>query len=143
MSQVSHRETLSAIKRGLRGRCPSCGEGKLFRSFLRPVATCDVCDEAFEGLHRADDFPAYIVIFIVGHLTIPLFLWTDSDVLWPIWIHMVLWPSIVLVASLLLIQPVKGALIALQWAKRMHGFDPAGDIHDAPMTATRLRDART
>jgi uncharacterized protein (DUF983 family) len=115
-----------SMKRGFGNRCPHCGEGKLFGRFLKPVIACSHCGEAIEGRHRADDFPAYVVIFIVGHALLPLFLFVDPEVHWPIWIHMTLWPILVLLSSLLLIQPVKGALIALQWSRRMHGFDPNG-----------------
>jgi uncharacterized protein (DUF983 family) len=130
----SERPVWPSMKRGFLNRCPHCGEGKLFGRFLKPVTHCATCGEAFDGLHRADDFPAYVVIFVVGHALLPLFLFADPDVLWPLWVHMTLWPSLVVVASLGLIQPVKGALIALQWSRRMHGFDPQGDVHDAPMT---------
>ncbi len=125
------RDWRQAMARGFRGKCPHCGEGQLFRAFLKPTAGCESCGEAYENRHRVDDFAAYVVIFIVGHLTVPLFLYLDADVHWPMWIHMVLWPSIVLTLTLLLIQPVKGALIAQQWAMRLHGFDPEGDVHDA------------
>ncbi len=130
---IEKRDWKQAMKRGFVGRCPQCGEGKLFRAFLKPTASCEHCGEAYDGLHRVDDFATYVVIFIVGHLVVPLFLFTDRDVLWPMWIHMILWPGLVLLLSVLLIQPVKGALIAQQWAMRLHGFDPDGDIHDAPL----------
>jgi uncharacterized protein (DUF983 family) len=119
-----HRDLRQAMWCGFRNRCPKCGEGKLFRAFLKPVPACTQCGEAYDGLHRVDDFATYVVMFIVGHLVVPLFLFTDRDVLWPIWIHMVLWPGLVLLLSLVLIQPVKGALIAQQWAMRLHGFGP-------------------
>ena len=61
------RPVMEAMKRGFAGRCPHCGEGKLFSSFVKPVNACSVCGE---DLHhqRADDFPAYLNIFIVGHV---------------------------------------------------------------------------
>jgi uncharacterized protein (DUF983 family) len=124
--QHSDRPALPALKLGLAGRCPHCGEGRLFRAFLKPAAACERCGERYEGRHRADDFPAYIVIFIVGHIVVPMFLLADRDVHWPLWIHMTLWPSLVLALSLLLLQPVKGALIGLQWALRMHDFADEG-----------------
>jgi uncharacterized protein (DUF983 family) len=130
MDALRARPWRQAMLRGFKGRCPQCGEGKLFRAFLKPTVACEVCAEAYEGLHRADDFPAYVVIFIVGHLVVPMFIFSDRDVLWPMWVHMTLWPSLVLALSLLLLQPVKGALIAQQWAMRLHGFDPNGDVHD-------------
>jgi uncharacterized protein (DUF983 family) len=130
-AMAEKRDWRQAMSRGFRNRCPNCGEGKLFRAFLKPTASCASCGEGYEDKHRVDDFASYVVIFIVGHLVVPLFLFADRDVLWPLWVHMALWPGLVLVLSLLLIQPVKGALIAQQWAMRLHGFDPEGDVHDA------------
>lgn len=72
--------------------------------------------------HEADDFPAYIVILLVGHILIPVMIKVnhalDISLLW----QSILWPSFALLLALATIQPVKGAVIALQWAKRMHGF---------------------
>ena len=61
------RDVWTAMKRGFRGRCPRCGEGKLFRAFLKVDNNCSVCGLDFTP-HRADDLPAYLVIIIVGHL---------------------------------------------------------------------------
>lgn len=114
----------TALKRGLLSRCPNCGEGKLFSKFLKVADHCSECGEAFHH-HRADDFPAYIVIFIVGHIIVPLVLFTETHYEPPYWVHMVLWPTMVVVLSLALLQPVKGAIVALQWVVGMHGFDEA------------------
>jgi uncharacterized protein (DUF983 family) len=140
---LAERPVWQSMKRGFSCCCPNCGEGKLFGRFLKPVARCARCDEPYEGLHRADDFPAYIVIFIVGHALLPGFLFADPDVHWPLWLHMTLWPSLVLVASLALIQPVKGAIIAMQWSRRMHGFDPAEAIAEGSLdqNAAKTRSA--
>ena len=72
--------------------------------------------------HRADDLPAYIVLFLVGHIVVGTLMGTDPEGVWPIWIHMILWPLMTLFLSLALLQPVKGAVVGLQWALRMHGF---------------------
>jgi uncharacterized protein (DUF983 family) len=96
------RDVWSAMKRGFRGRCPRCGEGKLFRAFLKVDNGCSACGLDFTP-HRADDLPAYLVIVIVGHIVVPL--------------------ALSLILSLALLQPVKGAVVGFQWALRMHGFD--------------------
>ena len=67
------RDVWQAIFRGLRGRCPNCGEGKIFRAFLKVADECPACHEPLHH-HRADDFPAYVVIVIVGHVVVPLVL---------------------------------------------------------------------
>ena len=59
------------MKRGFRCRCPRCGEGRLFRAFLKADNNCAICGLDFTP-HRADDLPAYLVIVIVGHLVVPM-----------------------------------------------------------------------
>ncbi|MEW6453779.1 MAG: DUF983 domain-containing protein [Pseudomonadota bacterium] len=115
---------MAAMRRGFFCRCPNCGEGKLFGKFLKVIDHCDVCGEVYHH-HRADDFPAYIVIFIVGHIVVPLVLFTETHYAPPYWVHAVLWPAMVVGLSLALLQPVKGAIVALQWFVGMHGFDEA------------------
>ena len=116
------RNVWTALKRGLRGRCPRCGEGKLFRAFLKVDNKCPVCGLDFTP-HRADDLPAYLVIIIVGHIMVPLALWIEINYSPPVVLQLAIYMPATLLASLLLLQPVKGAVVGLQWALRMHGFD--------------------
>jgi uncharacterized protein (DUF983 family) len=116
------RNVWSAIKRGFRGRCPRCGEGKLFRAFLKVDDHCSVCDLDFTP-HRADDLPAYLVIIIVGHIVVPTALFIETDYSPPVWLQLAIYLPLTLVLSLALLQPVKGAVVGMQWALRMHGFD--------------------
>ena len=116
------RNVWSAIKRGFRGRCPRCGEGKLFRAFLKVDDHCSVCDLDFTP-HRADDLPAYLVIIIVGHIVVPTALLIETDYSPPVWLQLAIYLPLTLVLSLALLQPVKGAVVGIQWALRMHGFD--------------------
>ena len=67
---VEKRDLWSSLKRGFRGRRPRCGEGKLFRAFLKVDNRCSLCGLDFTP-HRADDLPAYLVIVIVGHIVVP------------------------------------------------------------------------
>ncbi|MEW6642767.1 MAG: DUF983 domain-containing protein [Pseudomonadota bacterium] len=120
------RDAWLAIKRGLRCRCPRCGEGKVFRAFLKVADHCSVCGEDFSH-HRADDLPAYLVIVIVGHIVVPLALWIETNYAPPVALQLAIYLPLTLVASLALLQPVKGAVVALQWAFRMHGFDGEAD----------------
>ncbi|CAN1724534.1 DUF983 domain-containing protein [Hyphomicrobium sp. 1Nfss2.1] len=111
----------TALLRGATCRCPACGEGPLFRKFLKVKDRCDACGEDLHH-HRADDMPAYIVMSIVGHIVIGLLLWVETSFAPSIWIHIALWVPLTLGLSLGLLQPVKGTIVALQWALRMHGF---------------------
>jgi uncharacterized protein (DUF983 family) len=116
------RDVWTSIKRGFRGRCPRCGEGKLFRAFLKVDNNCSVCGLDFTP-HRADDLPAYLVIVIVGHIVVPAALMIETNYSPPVALQLAIYLPITLVASLALLQPVKGAVVGMQWALRMHGFD--------------------
>jgi len=118
------RDVWQALKRGFRGRCPRCGEGKLFRAFLKTADHCSICGQDFTP-HRADDLPAYLVIVIVGHIVVPLALWIETNYSPPVALQLAIYLPLTLVASLALLQPVKGAVVGMQWALRMHGFDEA------------------
>jgi len=116
------RDVWQALKRGFRGRCPRCGEGKLFRAFLKTTDSCSNCGQDFTP-HRADDLPAYLVIVIVGHIVVPLALMIETNYSPPVALQLAIYLPITFVASLALLQPVKGAVVGMQWALRMHGFD--------------------
>jgi len=116
------RDVWTAMKRGFRCRCPRCGEGKLFRAFLKVDYHCSACGLDYTP-HRADDLPAYLVIVIVGHIVVPTVLWIETNYSPPVWFPLATYLPFTLVASLALLQPVKGAVVGLQWALRMHGFD--------------------
>jgi uncharacterized protein (DUF983 family) len=115
------RPLMQAIGRGLRGRCPHCGEGRLFRGYLKIADNCAVCGEEFHH-HRADDLPAYLVIAIVGHIVIGAFMGVEAETTLSMWAHLAIWVPLTLVLTLALLQPVKGGVVGLQWALYMHGF---------------------
>ena len=119
---VEKRDVWAALKRGFRGSCPRCGEGKLFRAFLKVDNNCSVCGLDFTP-HRADDLPAYLVIVIVGHIVVPIALIIETDYSPPVALQLSIYLPLVMILSLALLQPVKGAVVGLQWALRMHGFD--------------------
>ena len=116
------RDLWTAMKRGFMCRCPRCGEGKLFKAFLKVDDSCKVCGLDYTP-HRADDLPAYLVIIIVGHIVVPVVLWVETNYAPAIWLQMSIYLPFTLISSLLLLQPVKGAVVGFQWALRMHGFD--------------------
>src|ERR1700712_5291771 len=118
------------IVRGLRGRCPHCGEGRLFRAFLKVADSCPACGEEFHH-HRADDFPAYLVIVIVGHIVVGLVLAVEAAYAPPLWLHALIWLPLTFAMSLALIQPVEGAVGAVQWQSGMEGFGAAKKLRDA------------
>ena len=132
----SHREKWPAVKRGFMGKCPHCGEGKMFHAYLKG---CDACPACGEALHhqRADDAPPYMTIFVVGHIIGAGILFMDEhDLGVPDWVQGCGWALLTLVLSLWLLPRMKGALIGLQWALRMHGFGASEDAAPSlPATA--------
>jgi uncharacterized protein (DUF983 family) len=110
-----------ALLRGVRSRCPRCGEGQLFRKWLKPCERCPVCTMDLTP-QRADDLPAYIAMIVTGHLMAPLIIMLSADFgMSPVPMIAILVP--LAVAMMLgMLQPAKGGVIAVQWWFGMHGF---------------------
>ncbi|MFC0217717.1 DUF983 domain-containing protein [Pseudochelatococcus lubricantis] len=115
------RDIWLSVRRGLQCRCPACGEGAIFDGYLRIADRCPACGEELYH-HRADDLPPYIVITIVGHIIITLVLAVEMFADYSTTTQMILWPLLTLALALVLMRPVKGAVVGYQWALRMHGF---------------------
>lgn len=115
------RPTWPAIFKGWRRRCPHCGQGPMMQGYLKVRDCCSVCNEPLHH-HRADDGPAYLTILVVGHLMAPL-LHLAFITLRPDPLILATSFSVGCVALCLYLLPrFKGAIVGLQWAKRMHGF---------------------
>jgi uncharacterized protein (DUF983 family) len=130
---LPERAKWQAMRRGLRGRCPNCGLGNMFRAFLKVADACPACGEALHH-HRADDAPAYFVILIVGHVVIPLVLVVEVAFSPPYWLHAVLWLPLTIGLAIGLLPPIKGAIVGWQWANYMHGFDPHAEPDGDPVS---------
>lgn len=105
-----------ALKRGLSGRCPGCGEAQLFGRFLKPVACCPSCGRDWT-VQRSDDFPAYLVVLLLGHLLIPVVVAVNIRFDISTTVQTLLWPALAAALALAMIQPAKGFVIALIWAR--------------------------
>ncbi len=123
------RPLWTAIKRGFLCRCPNCGEGRLFRSFLKTVDRCESCGEEMHH-HRADDLPAYLVVVIVGHIVVSAFMAVEATSTLSTWEHLAIWVPVTVLMSIALLRPIKGAVVGLQWALYMHGFGGEKDLVD-------------
>lgn len=124
------RPVWQAIKRGLFCKCPNCGQGKLFASFVKTVDQCDVCHEEIFH-HRADDLPAYLVVVIVGHIVVGAFMAVESTSTLALWQHLLIWVPLTIFSALALLRPMKGAVVGMQWAMYMHGFGGEDDVIEA------------
>ena len=120
-TEAAEREIKPAMRRGWRRRCPNCGSGPLLNGYLKVRDECPVCGENFSH-HRADDGPAYLAILIVGHIMAPAILMVFMRFRPDPMVLASLFSIGCVTLSLYLLPRLKGLIVAIQWAKRMHGF---------------------
>ncbi|BBC70870.1 conserved hypothetical protein [Altererythrobacter sp. B11] len=119
-AELPHTLAAAAL-RGARGHCPRCGGPDLFRKWLKPVDRCRTCGQDW-SLQSADDFPPYISIFVTGHLLAPLLILLILDVGLSAWATAAILLPLAAVLMLGILQPAKGAVMALQWWLGVSGF---------------------
>ncbi len=120
----------TVLARGFVGRCPACGEGRLYTRYLKVAPACAACGHEL-GQYRADDGPAYFTILIVGHLVVgPTlffpFVWRAPAA---VALAATLIPLIGL--TLLLLPRIKGAFIGLLLHLRLKREQAPGSELDA------------
>lgn len=125
-------EPISTIAlRGLMGRCPACGDGRLFARYLQPIDRCEACDEAL-GHIRADDGPAWLTILVIGPMLIPvvfaLIMWSAL----PVWISMGILFTLGIILVLLVLPRIKGLFIALLWTGKIKDITAPPEEEDTP-----------
>ena len=93
----------------------------MFRAYLKTADQCDVCGEELSH-HRADDFPPYIAIMIVGHLLVGIMM--HMDMVWHVnpMTYLLSMIPLAVILPLAMLPSIKGAIVGLQWATRMYGF---------------------
>lgn len=107
----------SPVPTGLAGRCPRCGEGHLFKGYLKLRPSCEVCGLDYANFDSADG-PAFFVMTFVGIFVVGLALWLELTYEPPIWVHALVAGSLSIGLSLLLVRPLKGLLVALQFKNK-------------------------
>lgn len=115
------RKLWPALRRGMGGKCPACGNGKLYRGYLKTKDRCDSCGEELFH-HRADDLPPYLAIFIVGHLLIGAMIEFQMVLHISATQYLVYLIPLAIILPLAMLPLIKGAVVGLQWALKMHGF---------------------
>ncbi|SFT95441.1 Uncharacterized conserved protein, DUF983 family [Mesorhizobium sp. YR577] len=122
MTQPMHEDQalwppVEPIAAGLKGRCPRCGEGRLFSSFLTVAPRCGTCrlDYSFAD---AGDGPAVFVILIIGFIVVGSALWMEVTYNPPLWLHFLLWIPLTVILSLTALRLIKGVLITLQYRNK-------------------------
>ena len=122
MSEHTDVTLKTASLRAIGGRCPCCGQGKLFRSYLKQVENCSACGESF-GQIRADDGAPWATIILVGHVFLPFAFMVNVDFL-PAWVAMTRWSTLFALISLAVLPRAKGLFIAILWQTRAPGYKP-------------------
>jgi len=102
---------------GLKGRCPRCGEGKLFHQILNVREKCDKCGLSY-GFADAGDGPSIFVMFLLGALMVGAALFVELTYSPPLWLHAVLWAPMTMILAIIMLRPMKGVLIALQYRNK-------------------------
>jgi uncharacterized protein (DUF983 family) len=108
---------LGVLGFGLRGRCPRCGRGRLFDGFLTVREVCDVCGLGLAG-HDAGDGPAVFGIFILSFGIVGLAGFVEYYYSPPLWLHVILWTPVIAAGGLMLLRPLKGLTVAMQYRFR-------------------------
>ena len=111
------RATDSPLLAGLVGKCPRCGKGGLFHGFLTVASRCKICGLSFRG-HDSGDGPAVFVIFILGFGITGAAVVVEYLYAPPLWVHAALWLPLTILLSVLLLRPLKGLMIGMQYRFR-------------------------
>jgi uncharacterized protein (DUF983 family) len=107
----------------LRCACPRCGRGPLFAGFLDVREACPSCGLDLR-LHDSGDGPAVFLIFLLGFVVVPPALLISLRVDWPLWLHAIVWSTVILGATIGLIRPVKALTVAIQYRYRRTELGP-------------------
>ncbi|MCB1542782.1 MAG: DUF983 domain-containing protein [Methylobacteriaceae bacterium] len=108
---------LSPTSTGMAGRCPRCGEGKMFKGFITVADKCDHCGLDYK-FADAGDGPAIFVMLIAGFIIVGAALWLEVSYEPPMWVYFVIFLPLTLIVCLGMLRPLKGVLVALQYANK-------------------------
>lgn len=114
----------TGVRRGLSANCPNCGIGRLFRGFLTVRHRCESCGTD-NTIYPSDDMPPYLTILVVGHIVVPLFMWSDRALEPDMWVQAAIWLPATLLLCLGLLPRMKGATVGFCWAMALVRPDTA------------------
>ncbi|MCP5370938.1 MAG: DUF983 domain-containing protein [Hyphomicrobiales bacterium] len=110
---------LTVLVRGFRRRCPHCGRGHIFASYLK-LRDCSDCGVGYAHIN-ADDAPPYFTIVIVGHVIVPFLLLMERYAPIPMWWTIALWCAVTIALIAFLLPRVKGAVVGVMWNLGLKG----------------------
>ena len=118
----SHFSRIPPTRTGIRCRCPRCGQGEIYSGLLT-VTNCCACCGLDLSPHDTGDGASVFVIFILGALIVPLAFWLEVAFAPPIWLHLMIWPPVIMVFGIAFLRPVKATLIAIHFKNLRHKYN--------------------
>lgn len=114
MDEKTYYPPLSPGETGMKGKCPRCGQGKLFSGFLTVAESCSVCGLKFEFADSGDG-PAWFIMTGIGFVIGTSAMLTEILIQPPYWVHAVIWLPLTLILAISPLRPLKGLMIARQY----------------------------
>ena len=121
-ADVKFPSTPTALVRGMLGRCPRCGQGRLLHHYIKLVDRCSVCGEPY-GHFRTDDAAPWLTILVVGHMTVPMVLVCEINFRLPMWLAVAIYVPLIVGLAAIMLPRCKGMLAALMWAMKAEGSE--------------------
>ncbi len=121
-ADVKFPSTPTALIRGMLGRCPRCGQGRLLHHYIKLVDRCSVCGEPY-GHFRTDDAAPWLTILVVGHMTVPMVLVCEINFRLPMWLAVAIYVPLIVGLAAIMLPRCKGMLAALMWAMKAEGSE--------------------
>ena len=116
-ADLKYPSTPTALIRGVVGRCPRCGRGRLLHRYLKMTERCAVCGEPY-GHFRIDDAASWLTILVVGHITVPIILLCELSFQLSLWLAYTIYLPLVVGLAAIMLPRCKGAIAALMWAMK-------------------------
>lgn len=113
MAEIFNPTTNPALT-GIKGRCPRCQEGHLFRGFLQLAPRCEICGLDFSFADPADG-PAFFSMTIVAVPALAFALWFQLTMEPPLWAHLLVTLPLTVLGCAALLRPLKGWLVCAQF----------------------------
>ena len=121
-ADLKYPSTQTALFRGALGRCPRCGQGRLFHHYVKIVDCCSICGEPY-GHFRTDDAAPWLTILVVGHITVPIILILERRFQLAMGLAFAIYLPLIIALTVILLPRCKGVIAALLWAMKAEGSE--------------------
>ena len=122
VADVKFPSTPTALVRGVLGRCPRCGQGRLLHHYIKLVDRCSVCGEPY-GHFRTDDAAPWLTILVVGHMAVPMVLICEMNFHLPMRLALAIYLPLIVGLAAIMLPRCKGMLAALMWVVKAEGSE--------------------